>query len=127
LQFDSGSSTLLAATAIAIVNVVEATLPFASVTKTVIAEEPAVVGVPEIAPVAESRVNPAGKVPLLIPKVNGSAPPVTVTARENAVPVVPESPEVGADMTGLSVILSVVAEVPTAVPPVFVPVALYLM
>jgi hypothetical protein len=50
-----------------------------------------------------------------------------VALRENAVPVVPDTPEVGAVKTGFSVITSVVAEVPTAVPPELLPVALYLI
>jgi hypothetical protein len=58
--------TLLVPAAIEIVKVVEAVLPFASVTKTVTVEVPAVVGVPEIVPVFVLSVNPVGNVPAVL-------------------------------------------------------------
>jgi hypothetical protein len=118
---------LLAAAAIAIVKVVEATKPFASVTCTVTAEEPAAVGVPDIIPVFTSKANPACKVPVVIAKVYGSAPLVTVKSSEKAVPVVPVMPDVGVAISGVVVIAWVVPEKPKAVPAELVPVALYLM
>jgi hypothetical protein len=87
----------------------------------------AAVGVPEIVPVAASITKPAGRVPELTAYVNGSAPPVTAISKVNAVPVVPERPNVGVATTGFPVILSDAADVPMSVRPVFVPVALYLM
>jgi hypothetical protein len=118
---------LLAAAAIAIVKVVEATLPFESVTWTVIAEEPVVVGVPEIVPVFGSKTNPVCKVPVVIANVYGSAPLVTAKFSENAVPVIPVMPDVGVAISGVVVIACVVPEKPTAVPAELDPVALYLM
>jgi hypothetical protein len=105
----SGSSTgfgvtLLVAAAIEIVKVVVAVWPFASVTRTVIAEEPDEVGVPEIAPVLVFRVTPAGKVPVVTANEYGSTPRETVKFSEYAVPAVPVIPEVGVVTTGVVVI-----------------------
>jgi hypothetical protein len=110
-----------------IVKVVVAVLPLSSAINNVITEETAVVGVPEIVPVAASITKPAGRVPELTANVNGSAPPVTAISKVNAVPVVPERPIVGVVTTGFPVILSDTADVPVSIWPVFVPVALYLM
>jgi hypothetical protein len=120
-------TTLLAAAVIAIVKETVPVLPFASVTWTVTAEEPAAVGVPEITPVVASIVKPVGKVPVLSVKLNGSAPLLTTRAKLYGVPTVPERPDTGVLTTGLSVILSVTEEVATTAPAVFVPVALYLI
>jgi hypothetical protein len=102
-------------------------LPFESATNTVIAEVPAAVGVPEMVPVVASILKPAGRVPAFTANVKGSAPPVAAISKLNAVPVVPDSPEVGVVTTGLSVIFAVGNDVPVTVSPVLVPVALYLM
>jgi hypothetical protein len=110
-----------------IVKVVDAVLPFVSATNTVITAVAAAVGVPEIVPVVASILKPAGRVPTLTANVKGSAPPVAAISKVNAVPGVPDNPDVGVVTTGLSVILAVGKDVPTAVPPVLVPVALYLM
>src|SRR5262249_8626573 len=50
-----------------------------AVTWTVKLEVPAVVGVPEITPVAAVRVSPAGNVPLAIDQVYGGVPPVAAS------------------------------------------------
>ena len=53
-----------------------------SVTVAVKVEVPPVVGVPAIAPVAELRVNPAGRWPEVIAQLYGVAPPVAWRACE---------------------------------------------
>jgi hypothetical protein len=90
-------------------------------------ELPAVVGVPEIVPVIASIERPVGNVPELIENVYGSAPLVATASNVKAVPDVPESPDVGVVKIGVPVIFADVKEVPVAVPPVLVPVALYLI
>ena len=92
-----------------------------------IADEPAVVGVPKMVPVFGSKANPVCKVPVVIANVYGSAPLVTAKFSEKAVPVVPVIPEVGVEISGVVVIFWVVPEKPTAVPAELDPVALYLM
>ena len=52
-----------------------------SVTPMVIAEDPAALGVPEITPVAVSRVSPEGRVPERSAKLRGVAPPEEVRER----------------------------------------------
>jgi hypothetical protein len=119
--------TLLVAAVIEIVKVVDAVLPLASVTKTVIMEEPAVVGVPEMVPLFTSKVNPVCKVPEVNANEYASAPLVTVKSSENALPVVPVMPDVGVAISGVVVIAWVVPDVPTALFTEFVPVAKYLI
>jgi hypothetical protein len=60
-----------------------------SVTCTVNDTVPAVVGVPEIAPVDATKLSPAGKVPELIDQVYGVVPPLACSAAEYPVPTVP--------------------------------------
>jgi len=65
-----------------IVKLFETTVvPEPSVTLILIAELPAVVAVPEMIPVAPSRVSPAGKVPVSSAKVLVPVPEVDVTVR----------------------------------------------
>jgi hypothetical protein len=59
-----------------------------SVTSTVKAEEPAVVGVPEMVP-ARLKVRPAGKAPDEMVQAYGVSPPVAAKVDEYAVPLVP--------------------------------------
>jgi hypothetical protein len=66
----------------------------ASVTCTVNDAVPAVVGVPEIAPVDATRLNPAGNVPALTLQVNGVVPPLACSVVEYAVPAVPPGSDV---------------------------------
>jgi hypothetical protein len=54
------------------------TLVAESVAVTVNVTDPADVGVPEITPVAEFRVNPAGNDPVVTAQVYGATPPVAV-------------------------------------------------
>ena len=62
--------------------------PFASVTSTVIGNDPPCVGVPERTPAVES-VRPVGSVPLLIVNVTGRIPPVCVNVSLNGEPAAP--------------------------------------
>lgn len=57
-----------------------------SVTRTVMAEDPAVVGVPEITPVDEFNESPATKVPFVIEKLLPPDPPVAESDNEKRVP-----------------------------------------
>ena len=61
----------------------------ASFTCTVNDAVPAVVGVPEITPVAATRLNPAGSVPALTLQLYGVVPPLACSVAEYAVPAVP--------------------------------------
>ncbi len=62
--------------------------PAKSVTRAVKLEVPAVVGVPEISPVAALSVNPAGSEPVLLDHVYGGVPPVAVKVCEYGMPIV---------------------------------------
>ena len=66
-----------------------------SVKRTVIANVPAVVGVPEITPVLELRETDPGKEPDANAYVPLPVPPVTVVFKVNDVPTVPVSPVLG--------------------------------
>ena len=57
--------------------------PLASATRTVNDEVPAVVGVPEIAPVVEFKLRPGGSVPdpATMFQVSGGVPPLACTGR----------------------------------------------
>ena len=61
----------------------------ASFTCTVNDEVPAVVGVPDIAPVPAARLNPAGSDPALTLQLYGAVPPFACSVAEYGVPVVP--------------------------------------
>ena len=61
---------------------VVAVLPSASVTLTVMACDPACVGVPEISPLADPSDKPEGRVPLTKEKVFVPTPPDEETVRE---------------------------------------------
>ena len=52
--------------------------PLMSVDRTVKLKRPGMVGVPVIAPVAESSTSPGGNAPLVIAKMYGPAPPLAV-------------------------------------------------
>src|SRR5215470_9981644 len=54
----------------------------ASCTRTVNAKAPVIVGVPEIRPVAGSRLRPGGKLPDDTDQVYGESPPVALSAAE---------------------------------------------
>ena len=83
-----------AAAATAMLNAFVAVLFAASVTCTVNDTVPAVVGVPEITPVDEARLNPAGKAPALIDQLYGVVPPLACSVVEYAVPAVPPGSDV---------------------------------
>jgi hypothetical protein len=51
---------------------------------------PVAVGVPEIRPVAEARLRPAGRVPTVTDHAYGVVPPLACTALEYDLPFVPE-------------------------------------
>lgn len=57
----------------------EAVLELASLTVTVKVDVAAVVGVPEITPVAPAKVKPAGRVPTVTAQVYGEVPPVAAS------------------------------------------------
>jgi hypothetical protein len=80
----SGSAIISVSTRLAVVL-------FASVTWTVKLDVPAVVGVPEITPVEAARLNPAGRLPVVINHVYGVWPPVAVSVWLYVVPVMPEN------------------------------------
>jgi hypothetical protein len=62
----------------------------ASVTVAVKLDVPLAVGVPEIRPVLEDRLSPAGRLPDVTDQVYGVVPPVAAIEFEYAVPCVPE-------------------------------------
>ena len=78
---------------------VVATVVLVSVIRAVIAKVPPAVGVPEITPVAASRVRPAGNVPDAIEKVPVPEPPLFASVNEYAAPTVPVNPVVGVVIT----------------------------
>jgi len=81
-------------------------VPVVSVTVTKKGNVPAVVGVPEITPVVESKVSPGGKAPLVIVQVQGQVSGAAVNAAEYGVPTWPLGSGlgkiVGAARTGLA-------------------------
>jgi hypothetical protein len=66
----------------------------ASFTCTVNDTVPVVVGVPEIAPVDATRLNPVGRVPAITLQLYGVVPPLACSAAEYAVPTVPPDNDV---------------------------------
>lgn len=76
-------------------NEVEAVCEFASVAVTVIADDPGVVGVPEMRPVLVFRLSPVGRVPDERVKVSGFCPPDAKRESENAALAVPVRPADG--------------------------------
>ncbi len=64
-----------------------------SVTSAVKLNDPAVVGVPEIVPLAAARVRPAGSAPSLTFQSYGAVPPVTVKVAEYAFWSIPAGKE----------------------------------
>lgn len=72
----------------------------ASVTVTLRTDEPATVGVPVIAPVAVSKIRPAGSEPV-IAYVRGAIPPDPPTVNEKALFAVPDKPVVGVEITNV--------------------------
>ena len=72
-----------------------------SVTFIVKLKVPAVVGVPEIVPVAD-RVRPPGKAPELMLQLYGVVPPVAASVVEYAVPTCPEETELVVTCTGVT-------------------------
>jgi hypothetical protein len=64
-----------------------------SVTMAVKLNDPAVVGVPEIVPLAVASVRPAGSVPALTLQLYGAVPPVAVKVREYGFWAVPPGKE----------------------------------
>ena len=65
-----------------------------SVTATLNDDDPIVIGVPVMAPVAASRLSPLGRLPVGIDHVYGAMPPVTARFAEYRSPVVPEDKDV---------------------------------
>ncbi len=65
----------------------------ASVTIAVKLNDPAVVGVPEIVPLATANVKPAGSVPALTLQLYGAVPPLAVNVAEYAFSAVPPGKE----------------------------------
>ncbi len=63
--------------------------PYTSVTRTVNVEALLTVGVPDISPVDELSVRPAGSVPVAMVHVNGAVPPVAARNSEYAMVLVP--------------------------------------
>jgi len=64
----------------------EAVFDEESVACTVKPEVPGEVGVPEITPVAESRVKPGGKLPPIMAHVKGGLPPEAVNVKPEGEP-----------------------------------------
>jgi hypothetical protein len=104
-----------AAAATAILSAFVPVLFAASFTCTVNDTVPAVVGVPEIAPVDATRLNPVGSVPAVTLQLYGVVPPLACSASEYAVPTVPPGSDVVATVGGC-------AAAATAILNVFVPV-----
>ena len=103
------------AAAIAILSAFVAELFAASVTFTVNDEVPAVVGVPEIAPVDAVKLKPAGNVPALTLQVYGAVPLLACNVVEYAVPVVPPGNDVvvivgGCGAAAIAILSAFVAE-----------------
>jgi hypothetical protein len=73
----------------------------ASAISTVNVSATAVVGVPEMMPVFESRVRPAGSCPAEIVKVYGAVPPVADMVALYAILTVPEGSTAGVTLIGL--------------------------
>ena len=62
----------------------------ASVTRTAKAKVPVEDGVPEITPVFDARLSPAGRAPLLNVQLYGAVPPETVSCCEYPSPISPD-------------------------------------
>ena len=93
---------------------------FASVTVIDTVEEPATVGVPEIAPVEELKFKPFTKVPDN-EYVNEARPPVPGTASENALLAVPDKPVEGVAIVRAVATVTVAADDVVEAPDVDVP------
>ena len=96
------------AAATAMLNALVPVLFAASVTCTVNDVVPAVVGVPEITPVAATRLNPAGSVPALTLQLYGVVPPLACSVAEYAVPAVPPGKDVVVTKGGCAVVATTI-------------------